>query len=271
MSGKKRIVYLILLTASLALIMRAAIILIGFPMESRNDGPVAPLEVYPLKMAYKERPAGGLIEQTYTFKNNSDTDITIKGIKRSCGCDKLSWDKATLEPGEKKELIAKYLVRPGRFMTSLAVIIDCPEKPIVVLSTSGVGKEDFRVMCREERIQIVLDSEGNLSADIPLHIYSTSKTPLKIQATRADGREVRVHQDNQTAFVYRKQHENWYTQSRISIATIGDGLLPSGRIKIEFSQDDWDGKEKAMGSFFLSATQFADGAMHLTESMQKAL
>ena len=72
--------------------------------------------------------AGGPVDHTFEFVNNSLDSLRIVGVKASCGCTTPNWSKETVPPGGKGFITARYnpMNRPGAFRKSLRVTTTQP-------------------------------------------------------------------------------------------------------------------------------------------------
>jgi hypothetical protein len=60
----------------------------------------------PVQEHYK-MPDDGHLEAHFKFKNTGPGDVTIKRVKRSCGCTTAKLDKETYAPGESGDIVVK--------------------------------------------------------------------------------------------------------------------------------------------------------------------
>lgn len=78
-------------------------------------------------------------ETAFYFTNTSDADITLKGVKASCGCTTPNWTREAVKPGAKGEILVKYnTARVGPFTKSVTVTYDDVERPIVLYIKGNV-------------------------------------------------------------------------------------------------------------------------------------
>ena len=99
-------------------------------------------------------------ETVFTFTNNSESAVTLKNVRASCGCTTPNWTREEVAPGATGEIKVKYdSKRMGRFTKAVTVTYDSVERPIVLYIKGQINA------AKPKDVDIYKEKIGNLSFD----------------------------------------------------------------------------------------------------------
>ncbi len=140
--------------------------------------------------------SGGLINYSFTFRNNGDQPVKIVQVKASCGCTTPDWTKDLVMPGDSGFIKAQYNPRnrPGQFKKSLQVSSNA-KNGYETLFIEGFVKPAPRAVTEElplkmggMRVKYKSLNLGRITTEKPIvksfDIYNDGDEPIAIQPQR---------------------------------------------------------------------------------------
>jgi len=112
-----------------AFILFSLLFCIGtFAQSKQNEVPEKPQSAINFKEIvynFKEVNYGSDVSHSFFFTNNSNSVVTIKDVKPSCGCTTTDFTKGPIMPGKSGSVSIKYdSSREGYFAKSVTVVIN---------------------------------------------------------------------------------------------------------------------------------------------------
>ena len=130
-------------------------------------------------------------EYRYRWRNGGDTPLVITGVKTSCACAVVRYDKQPVEPGGEATISVIYHPKghPGGFNRKISVYTQHDVRPSAVLELSGTVAPS-RLPIREYRYafgplrlkQTQVRMEGTARCMERIEVLNAGDTPLRIAA-----------------------------------------------------------------------------------------
>lgn len=103
------------------------------------EGPAPKIAFDSTEFDFGRVDSGDSIAHAFTFRNEGQTDLTIKQVRSSCGCTAVLVTDKTIEPGKSGEINTTFKTKgyQGRVTKTVRVQTDDPDNPNITLKISG--------------------------------------------------------------------------------------------------------------------------------------